>query len=1152
MYTCIRTLVALWLLLAAPIARPQSSPLRAPSPADNSTAPLPRFTRLDPERTGIHFKNTYDDPDMWGRRYREFTLGSIGAGIATGDFDQDGQPDIYAVSKTGPNKLYRQTGDLSFEDVTEMAGVAGLPDAWATGATFVDIDNDGWLDLYLCQFDAPNQLYINQRDGTFSEQAQAFGLDIVDASVMAAFSDADLDGDLDLYLVTNILDYAQNYQGRPDYFFENDNGFFRDVTERSGIEGVSQGHSATWWDYDQDGWPDIYVANDFEKPDRLYRNNGDGTYTDVLPQTFPHTPYFSMGADLGDVNNDGLMDFFVSDMAATSHQKSMRGIAELSRGTWENERLDSLFPMYMRNALYLNNGTDRFNEVAYLAGLDASDWTWAVKFADLDNDGWTDLFITNGNIRNFMDADLLEKQNVASSLAARIRVYRNAPLLNERNLAYRNNRDLRFSNVSEDWGLDYLGVSFGASYSDLDRDGDLDIVVNNLDENLLVYRNNTQNAGFLVRLQGVSSNSYGIGSSAHYESPTGTQTRQLTLARGVLSNDEPLLHFAPGTSDTTNSKLTIHWPSGQVSTLQQPQAGNIYTISEPESLDSSPRPKTSNEKAETQFTEVSSDLGWQYRHQEDRYNEFAEQLLLPRRLSKQGPALAYDSNSETLFVCGSADQALQSFAKNGVSSPQPSKLDNSSPKSDTLALLSLNGSLLTPNTLLPRVPSDSPVPSTSVITAGDFDSDGDLDIFLGGRHTPGSYPETPDSYLLENRDGTYIDVTEEVAPDLRKIGMVTSAIWSDATGDGIPDLLLALDWGPVTLFENSDGKLTDATSKSGLASYLGWWNSIAPADFNGDGLIDYVAGNTGLNTKYKASSEFPTVLYYGDFDDSGQKQIVEAQFEDENLYPIRAYSKLRFEIPSIADKFPTFADFARATLPEIIDTTKLDTATKLEANTLASGVFINNGNGTFSFSELPRLAQTAPVFGIAAQDFDGDGFTDIFLAQNSHAPEPTTGRFSGGLSLLVLGNGDGTFQPVPSAQSGLVVPGDAKSTITLDLGNDGWPDLVVAQNSDRLLAFQNFGVEGHRSFGVELEYTQSNPHGYGSKVTIIRKDGTKTTAELTSTTGYLSQSEPKLFFGYKESNKPTEIIVAWPKGNKTSHPFESTPNVTLRTSSSQN
>ncbi len=1145
MYSCIRTLVALCLLLAAQIASPQSTPLRAPSPPADSIASLPRFTRLAPEQTGIHFKNAYDDPEMWGRRYREFTLGTVGAGVATGDFDHDGRPDIYAVSKTGPNRLYRQTGDLTFEDVTERAGVAGLPDSWATGATFVDINNDGWLDLYLCQFAAPNQLYINQRDGTFSEQASAYGLDIQDASVMAAFSDADRDGDLDMYLVTNILDYGQNYLGRPDYYFVNDEGTFRDATEQSGIKGVSQGHSATWWDYDQDGWPDIYVANDFEKPDCLYRNNGDGTFTDVLRQTFPHTPYFSMGSDLGDVNNDGLMDFFVSDMAATTHQKSMAGIAELGRGTWENEQINSRFPSYMRNAFYLNNGTTRFNEIANLTHLDASNWTWAVKFADLDNDGRTDLFITNGNIRNFMDADLLEKQKVASSLAARIRVYRNAPKLEERNLAFRNEGDLNFTDVSKTWGLDHLGVSFGASYCDLDRDGDLDIVVNNLEDNLHVYRNNSSNAGFLVRLQGVSSNSYGIGSAAIYTSPAGTQSRLLTLARGVLSNDEPLLHFAPGSGQISNSELSIHWPSGQISVLQAPQAGQFYTITEPNATAIPPSPRNPAAPAKTQFEEASAALGLTYTHQEDRYNDFAKQALLPRRLSKQGPAIAYDSQSDTLTISGSAKQATESFSLSGASAFKRSQTNETHVGTDLLGLLSLNGSLVTAPSLLPNRLPDSPIPSTSVITAVDFDSDGDLDLFLGGRHQPGSYPETPNSYLFENREGFYIDVTEERAPGLSTVGMVTSAIWSDATGDDAPDLLITLDWGAVTLFENRNGNLVNTTAASGLAPYRGWWNSIAAADFNGDGLMDYVVGNVGLNTKYHATPEHPTQLYYGNFDDSGNKQIIEAQYENDNLYPLRPYSKLRFAIPSIANRFNSYAAFAQATLPEIFDSKKLASATRLEANTLSSGVFINQGAKGFSFRELPRLAQIAPVYGIATQDFDGDGFTDIFLAQNSYAPEPSTGRFNGGLSLLLSGNGDGTFTPASTANSGLMVRGDAKSAITLDLEKDGWADLIVARNSDTLLAFRNRGVEHRHSFAVSLDYIKSNPNAYGAKVTVLRADGTQTTAELTSTAGYLSQSQATLFFGYTSKNKPTEIQVTWPDGTKTTHPFETNPNLKL-------
>ncbi|EDY81503.1 FG-GAP repeat domain protein [Verrucomicrobiia bacterium DG1235] len=1162
-----------------------STPLNPQNPEPNTQNPAPLFTLLDPAKTGIEFTNTYDDPFMWGRRYREFTLGAVGTGIATGDFDRDGRPDIYAVSKTGPNKLFRQTAPFQFEDVTETAGVAGLTDAWATGITFVDINNDGWLDLYLCQFDAPNQLFINQQDGTFAEEAASYGLAIVDASVMASFADIDRDGDLDLYLQTNILDYNENFKGRPDYLFRNNgDNTFTDITAEAGIWGISQGHSATWWDYDHDGWPDLYVANDFENSDRLYRNNGDATFTDVLSDTIPHTSYFSMGSDLGDIDNDGLTDFFVGDMAATTHEKDMRGMAEMGRGIWENERVDSLFPMYMRNAFYLNNGTERFNEIAYLNRLDASDWTWSVKFADLDNNGWTDLFITNGNIRNFMEADLLDKQSVAASLIARIRVYKNAPPFKEKNLAFRNEGDLSFTNVSEDWGLDYLGVSFGTSYCDLDRDGDLDLIVSNLEENIHVYRNNSQNPGFLVRLQGVSSNQYGIGATAYYQSPTGTQTRQLTLAHGVLSSDEPLLHFAPGSTPasrsagpnqkkpqavppssqftTHSSLLTIHWPSGQTSTLDNPQPGQLYTLTEPEGPAKNPEPKTQNPeayKASSQFTEVSTELGLNYSHEEDYYNELTDQLLLPRRLSKQGPALAYDASNKTLHISGNAKQATTSISLRPSSSQPNTQHPSPSTQSDILGILALDNTILVGSDLAPRSTqpdknlsaaghlsgeaalTNPPIPATSILTAGDFDSDGDLDLFIGGRSISGKYPETPHSYLLENRNGSYIDVTEERAPGLATIGMVTSAIWSDATGDNKPDLLLTLDWGSVTLFTNQNGTLVNTTANSGLAPYLGWWNSIISADFNGDGRLDYAVGNAGLNTKYLASPERPTYLYYGDFDGSGKKQILEAQYEDgdDRLYPIRPYSKLRYAFPSLGEKFNTFTAFAQATLPEIFEPARLDSATRLEANTLASGIFLNQGQGTFRFHELPRLAQIAPTYGMAAQDFDGDGFTDLYLAQNSFSPEPTTGRFNGGLSLLLHGNGDGTFTPVKTATSGLMVRGDAKSAITLDLQDDGWADLIVAQNSDKLLAFQNRGIEGNHSFAVSLEYLETNPHAYGAKVTVHRTDGSQTTAELTSTAGYLSQSEPKLFFGYTDKNTPTKIEVTWPDEKTTKHPFSS-------------
>ncbi|MDQ8202467.1 FG-GAP-like repeat-containing protein [Pelagicoccus sp. SDUM812003] len=1150
-------LTALALTGSAAAQQTESQPLNPPKVRNDAAATL--FTDIPPASIGIEFHNTYDDPQMWGRLYREFTLGAVGAGVATGDFDMDGLPDIYAVSKTGPNKLFRQTAPFQFEDVTESAGVAGS-ESWCTGSTFVDINDDGWLDLYICNFAAPNQLFVNQKDGTFTEQAAAYGLDISDASVMAAFADYDRDGDLDLYLQTNILDYNQSFKGRPDYFLRNDGeAGFTDITAEAGIWGISQGHSATWWDYNHDGWPDIYVANDFENSDRLYRNNGDGSFTDVLSETIPHTSYFSMGSDLGDVTNNGLTDFFVGDMAATTHEKDKTGMAEMGRGIWENERVDTLFPMYMRNAFYLNNGTERFNEIAYMNRLDASDWTWSVKFSDLDNDGWNDLFITNGNIRNFMEADLLDKQNVAFNLAARIRVYKNAPPLEERNLAFRNNGDLNFENVSKQWGLDHLGISFGASYSDLDRDGDLDLVVNNYDDNLKIYRNNSSSNGLLLRLKGVSSNEYGIGSILYLESSAGTQTRQLTLARGVLSSDEPLVHFGLG-DDASARSLAVHWPSGHSQRFENLSAGQLYTITEPSGdAELTPVKDAATHYQETaQFIEASRAIGLKHTHQEAYYNELTTQLLLPRRLAKQGPALGWGDidrdGKQELIIGGATDFPTQAFRlQNGaftaVDLPEP-LLQR---EGETLGIAVLddftylaNGGVEAGFEDLALGASGKPLSatlphsSTSVLAAADIDGDGDLDLFVGGRSVPGSYPDLPRSYLFENRDGSLVDVTEKWNPKLAEIGMVSSALWSDANDDGRPDLLLALEWDHPTLLLNTGSQLEDASESAGWSERFGWWNSVAAGDFNEDGRMDYVFGNVGLNTKYLASPERPTLLFDGVFEEGGESHLIEAQYEDgdENLYPIRPYSKLRYAFPSLGNKFPSFQSFADATLEEIFDPALLEQAQRYQATHLASALFLSQEDGSYAGRELPRLAQIAPIYGMAIQDFNGDGHIDLMVAQNSFSPEPTTGRFNGGLSLLLTGDGTGNLSAVTTSESGIMVRGDAKALITADLDQNGWADLIVSQNSDKTLVFKNRGISGRNSFSVSLVGQPGNRHAYGARITTIYADGSQATSEIASHVGYLSQPQATSFFGYASENPPKAIKVRWPDGEVTEQPFD--------------
>lgn len=1058
------------------------SPLRARSAAPGGKP----FTRLESAAIGVTVPNVFNDPRMWGNRFRELTLGAVETGIAVADFDGDGWQDIFAVSKNGPCALYRQVAPFKFYDVAAPAGVAGPGGETSnTGVTVVDINHDGAPDLYICRYDLPNLLYVNNGDGTFEEKAEAYGLAVKDASVHAVFADYDRDGALDLYLVTNILDFSKSPQGRKHYLFHNDvKEHFTDVTAKSGIWGLSQGHTALWFDANHDGWPDIYVANDFETPDRLYLNKGDGTFVDVIDERLPHVTYFSMGADAGDINNDGLVDLFITDMRDRSHAEYMTGMEEIGRGLWELERVSELIPQYMWNAVYLNTGTDRFAEAAHLTGLDATGWTWSARLGDLDNDGRLDAFLTTGMIRNFIDADLVDKQNVAPSLAARANVWKNAAPRAETTLAYRNLGDLKFQNVSADWGLDQKGVSFGCALADLDGDGDLDLVYANYDAPPTVVRNDTTGGHrVMLKLAGRGANRDGIGAAITLESAHGAQVREVFTERGITASEPPLVHFGLG-DDTTIKKLTIRWPRGQVQVLENLPADRLLTIHEPElAADAKPAPavfKTAP-RANALFTESAAARGLKHENELRPFDEMTRQRLLPRRLNGLGPVLATaDVNGDgvaDVFVSGTAGQAGELFLgrKDGSFAPAPDQPWKAAAEADDVGatFVDLNGdkapdlfisaggvqvdrgnALLNDRVYLNDghgkfalatdvVPADGE--STGVVAAGDFDGDGRADVFVGGRVVPGKYPETPRSFLYHNEGGKLVDVTDSMASELRAVGMVTAAVWADVDGDKRPDLVVATEWGPVQVFKNT-GKALAGTK---VSDATGWWCSLAVADLNGDGRLDIVAGNNGLNTKYRASAKEPTMLYAGDLDGSGRSQLIEAQSEEGKLVPLRGRSKLAYSYPWLARKFPTYKAFAAASLEDIFGADKLAAVKgKFAATELATGVFTQQADGTFRFAPLPSAAQLAPINAIVASDLDGDGKLDLYLVGNNFGPEATTGRFDGGLGVLLKGDGKGGFQPLLPADSGLVVPGEARSAVVVS------GRLAVAVNQGPVLLFE--------------------------------------------------------------------------------------------------
>jgi hypothetical protein len=831
-------------------------------------------------------------------------------------------------------------------------------------------------------------------------------------------------------------------------------------------------------------------------------------------------------------------------------------------------------PKYHRSALFLNTGTGHCLEAAFLAGIAATDWTWSPRFEDLDNDGRLDLFVTNGFPRD-PGVDVVRSMMAAETPAERTRIMYASPPQAEVHLAFRNLGDLQFEDVSAAWGLGKKGVSFGTAFGDLAGDGNLDIVYANYHAGVTVLRNdNDTGHRVLIDLRGTVSNRFGVGAIVRIESPLGVQASQLVLTRGYMSSSEPMIHFGLG-NDTLIKRLTVTWPSGHVQTFENLAVDRRFTITEPSgrapAFSTAVRPPPVG-----QFAEVGRATGLALRSRDELIEEVTVQRLLPVRLNRRGPGLAVgdvEGNGRDAVVVGGTtldplrilhETAPGQFAAGDAAVVAPDPVVDDGPvllfdadgdgKEDLLVTkggnalpagspeyqpkLFLNdghgGFRPAPDDALPPLPI-----SAGAVAAADFDRDGRLDLFIGGRVQNGQYPLPPQSALLANRGGKFEDVTDTIAPGLREVGMVTSALWSDVDGDGWLDLLLTLEWGNVKYFHNKQGKgFEDWTERAGFAAAgTGWWNSIAAADFNGDGQPDYVVGNVGLNTQYHADPQHPALLFSGDFKGDGSTQLIEGYYEGDRLYPWRTVRDLGAVIPSLRKRYPRFDLYARATLGEIFGEDKLAAAQRFAATEFRSGVFLSQPDGTYRFEPLPRLAQIAPLQGLVAGDFDGDGHADIYAVQNSYAPIFCVGRFDGGLSQLLRGDGRGHFTPVPVAESGLLVPGNAKALAILDLDQDGWPDFLVSQNNNTTLAFHNSGVAGRHSLRILLQGPAGNPTAVGARITVTLSDGSTETSEVYAGSGYYSQSTAACFFGYPDANPPKKIRVRWPSGAATEHDF---------------
>ncbi|MBZ9631718.1 FG-GAP-like repeat-containing protein [Salegentibacter sp. LM13S] len=1060
------------------------------------------FRNISSGDSAIDFSNNLTETDSLN--YFNYSYIYMGGGVSAGDINNDGLIDLYFTGNQVPNKLYLNKGNLEFEDITEAAGVAG-DHRWYTGVTMADVNGDGYLDIYLSvggKYEPKNnQLFINNGDGTFEEKAKEYGLDDPGNSVQATFFDYDKDGDLDVYIANYpptrfdspnfIYDYKMKNVSdlESDHLLRNDGVKFTDVTDEAGVRSFGLSLSATVGDLNNDGWPDIYISNDFSSPDFLYMNNGDGSFREVVKETTSHTSFFGMGVDIADYNNDGNLDIYQVDMSAKDNRRKKANMASMNPDLFWSTVDAGFHYQYMQNTLQTNTGIFKdenpfFADLARITGSASTDWSWGPLFADFNNDGHKDLFVTNGTRREINNNDYFnslketrmeEENQLEKSL--------NIPSEKIDNFMFQNNGDLSFEIANEKWGIEYEGWSNGVVYADLDNDGDLEIVTNNIDDHAFLFENtSSENNNFVqISFEGNDKNRFGLGARAYVMTNDTEQMQELTLSRGFQSSVAPQLHFGLAKTEVID-EIKIVWPDGKVESLKDVEANQRLTFNH---TDASEITQKKVAERDLLFATIEDSASFpQHQHIENEFDDFKNEILLPHRTSTFGPGIAVgDLNGdgkEDFFIGASSTyeaglyfQTAMGFEKQqSPAFEQDKKFEDlgalifdanddghndiyvvsggnefkpdSKYLQDRLYINDGKGNFERDEAALPEMRT-----SGSRVYQADFDKDGKKDLLVLGRLVPGHYPSPAKSYILKNvgEDGKakYRDITKNIAPEFQSLGMATSAEIVDIDNDGWEDIVVVGEWMPIRVFKNSEMGFTEITQELGLADTTGWWWSVKAGDFDNDGDLDFIVGNLGRNYKYTANEDETFDIYFNDFDENDKQDIVLSYYNDGKKYPLRGRECSSQQMPGIKNKFPDYESFSTATLEDVYTEKELENSLHYQVKSFAS-VYLENRDGKFVKHELPAAAQISSINQILVEDYDGDGYLDALIAGNLFWSEVETTRNDAGYGMFLKGDGNGNFQDITPAESGFFLPGDVKDMKTISVGDRKF--ILTAKNDD--------------------------------------------------------------------------------------------------------